>query len=338
MAEKNAVPLDRGWLILMTDLGIRPEDVLRRGELPADLFARENARIEVEAYFRLWQGLEAEAGDVVLPLRLGKSVSTEAFHPLIFAALCSPNLSVAVRRIAEYKRLVAPMHVIVEEETNQLFVGIEWDDLAGDPPASLDLTELVFQAQIARIGTREQVVPLHVESRHPIAHAEEYEAFFGVAPAHGTRHGITFSAADAQRPFLTASESMWQTFAPELQRRLTTLEAQAPLAERVRSQLLESLPSGDASIDVVARRLGLSARTLQRRLTNEGGSYKEIVRHTREQLARHYLTNTNLGYAEIAFLIGFEEPSSFFRAFREWTGSTPESVRLSHRPATAPVA
>jgi AraC-like DNA-binding protein len=311
----------------MTDLGIRPEDVLRRADLPADLFARENAKIEVEAYFRLWRGLDAEAGNVVLPLRLGQSVSTEAFHPLIFAALCSPNLSVAVRRISEYKRLVAPMHVIVDEDDDQLFVGIDWDDLAGDPPASLDMTELVFQTQIARIGTREHLVPLLVESRHPIEHAQEYEEFFGVAPVHGTRHGVTFSAADAQRPFLTASESMWQTFAPELQRRLTTLEAEAPLAARVRSQLLESLPSGEASVEVVARRLGLSARTLQRRLTNEGASFKEIVRHTRERLARHYVANTKLGYAEIAFLIGFEEPSSFFRAFHDWTGQTPRQMR-----------
>jgi AraC-like DNA-binding protein len=56
--------------------------------------------------------------------------------------------------------------------------------------------------------------------------------------------------------------------------------------------------------------------------------YKEIVKKTRERLSRHYLTRTDLTYAEISFLVGFGEPSSFFRAFREWTGETPESVRL----------
>ena len=327
MSDKNAVPLDRGWLILIHDIGARPEDVLRRAGLPEDLFSRENAKLSIDEYFGLWKGLEAEAGDALLPLRLGQSVSTEAFHPLIFAALCSPNLTTALRRISQYKRLVAPMHVVLEEYPDRLFVGIHWDDPAIEPPPSLTATELVFTTQIARIGTREHIKPLKIESPHPMEPLEAYEAFFGVAPVLGVRHGATFSAEDAQRPFLTASESLWKTFAPELQRRLTTLEAEAPLAERVRSQLLESLPSGEASVDVIARRLGLSARTLQRRLTNEGASFKDIVRDTREQLARHYVTNTQLAYAEISFLIGFEEPSSFFRAFREWTGETPESVR-----------
>ena len=85
-------------------------------------------------------------------------------------------------------------------------------------------------------------------------------------------HGVTFSMADARRPFMTASETVWQAFEPELQRRLTKVDAAAPLSDRVRSVLLESLPSGDASIDVTARRLGLSSRTLQRRLKGEGTS------------------------------------------------------------------
>ena len=122
---------------------------------------------------------------------------------------------------------------------------------------------------------------------------------------------------------------MWDTFEPELRRRLTRLDASAPLDERIRSVLLEGLPSGEASVDVTARRLGLSSRTLQRRLKQEGTSYKEVVRQTREKLARHYVTNTKLAYAEISFLIGFEEPGSFFRTIREWTGQTPESLRFS---------
>lgn len=327
MPDANSVPLDRGWLILIHDIGAHPKDVLRRAGLPEDLFARENAKLSIDEYVRLWNGLEAEAGDPSLPLRLGQAVSTEAFHPLIFAALCSPNLTTALRRVSQYKRLVAPMHVVLEEYPDRLFVSVHWDDPVVEPPPSMAATDLVFTTQIARIGTREHIKPLKIESPHPMEPAEAYESFFGVAPVRGVRHGATFSAEDAQRPFLTASESMWKTFAPELQRRLTTLEAESPLAERVRSQLLESLPSGEASVDVIARRLGLSARTLQRRLTREGASFKGIVRDTREELARHYVTNTQLAYAEISFLIGFEEPSSFFRAFREWTGETPESVR-----------
>lgn len=56
-------------------------------------------------------------------------------------------------------------------------------------------------------------------------------------------------------------------------------------------------------------------------------SYRDLVKTTRLSLARHYLENSSLSYAEISFLVGFDEPSSFFRAFREWTGTTPEAAR-----------
>jgi len=218
---------------------------------------------------------------------------------------------------------------ILEEGADSLFVGLQWDDPTLQPPATLAATELVFLTQIARIGTRETIYPVRVESPYPMQPEEAYETYFGVAPHRGEKHGVTFSAVDAKRPFLTASETLWQTFEPELRRRLTQLDTSAPLEERVRQILLEGLPSGESSIDVTARRLGQSPRTLQRGLKSEGTSYKEVVRRTREQLARHYVTSTKLGYTEIGFLIGYEEPSSFFRAFREWTGQTPESIRLA---------
>jgi AraC-like DNA-binding protein len=77
----------------------------------------------------------------------------------------------------------------------------------------------------------------------------------------------------------------------------------------------------------VARRLGLSSRTLQRRLAGEGASFQEVLRETRTALGGHYLAKTTLPIAEVAFLLGFDEPNSFYRAWRAWTGVTPDSVR-----------
>ncbi len=77
----------------------------------------------------------------------------------------------------------------------------------------------------------------------------------------------------------------------------------------------------------VAAELAMSTRTLHRQLRAQGASYQEILNSTREQLARHYLRNPSLSAAEIAFLLGYEETSSFYRAFQSWTGETPEQVR-----------
>ncbi len=86
----------------------------------------------------------------------------------------------------------------------------------------------------------------------------------------------------------------------------------------------------------VARRLGMSQRSLQRQLGTEGLTYKDLLQATRQSLAQHYLVKTDLPVAEISFLLGFEEPNSFFRAFRGWTGQTPDRLRQSARTAPSP--
>jgi AraC-like DNA-binding protein len=144
---------------------------------------------------------------------------------------------------------------------------------------------------------------------------------------------IEFHAADAKAPFLTARGGMWSFFEPELRRRLGELDAGASVAERVRSALLELLPSGRAAVPAVASRLGISARTLQRRLQDDGTSFQRVLDTTREELARHYLGSTAMPGAEISFLLGFEDPNSFFRAFHDWTGVTPEQLRAQLRAA-----
>jgi AraC-like DNA-binding protein len=124
---------------------------------------------------------------------------------------------------------------------------------------------------------------------------------------------------------------MWQVFEPELRRRLSQLDATASTSERVRAVLLELLPGNEATIEKTAERLGMSKRTLQRRLEDEGENFRALINTCRENLARHYLRNTSLPGYEIAFLLGFEDPNSFYRAFMAWTGQTPETAREAMR-------
>ena len=122
--------------MLLSDLGLRPADVLRRAGLPDDLFGREKAALSTDEYFRLWQGIEAEAEDPALPLRIGDALSVEVFDPPIFAALCSPDLNMALSRLATYKRLVCPMALHVDVGTRATTLELEWLDTSVKAPAS----------------------------------------------------------------------------------------------------------------------------------------------------------------------------------------------------------
>ena len=322
-----------GWRILLNDLGIHPIEVLRRAGLPEDLFSRENAVLNTAEYFRFWYALEESADDPLLPLRIGSAISVEAFDPPVFAALCSPDLNTALQRIALYKRLVLPMVLHVGIGGRVTILEIEWLDATVEPPVSLVAAELVFFVQLARIGTRTKLCPLEVKAPSPLKPENGYAEYFGVAAGQGVLPKIVFNVEDAWQPFLTANEKMWGFFEPGLKKRLSEIEESATMAERVHAVLLELLPGGSPSIDAVSRKLFISPRTLQRKLRQEGMSFQDLLHKTREKLATYYLRTSSLSGAEISFLLGFEEPNSFFRAFHVWTGKTPEQARRSFQEA-----
>ncbi|KVK64820.1 AraC family transcriptional regulator [Agrobacterium sp. TS43] len=312
--------------MVFKDLGIVPANALRRAGLPDDLLQHPSVRLPPDEYHRLWNGMEAEAGDGLFPLRVCEAIRGEAFSPPIFAALCSPNLVTAVRRIAQYKRLIAPMRLEVSEEHDKMTLELSWI-CTTQPPGSLILLELLFFVSLARMGTRETVIPVAVTTPVLPSPIAPYEAFLGASLKQGARHQIVFGAADAIRPFLTSNARMWATFEPHLRQQLAELDGEVTTSQRVREALLAGIPSGRISIEAIAGKLVMSKRTLQRRIESEGASYQQLLAETRAALAHHYLRKTTLPLAEISFLLGFDEPNSFYRAFRAWTGKTPDSVR-----------
>ncbi len=322
--------LEPTWLLLLKDLEVSPRSVLRRAELPVDLFSRSGIALTTPEYFRLWTALEQEVGGSTFAIRLSETIKTESFHPVLFAALCSSCFAVAARRIAAYKRLVAPMEMHVLEDDQRLTVELEWIDRTVMPPPSLSAFELAFFVQLVRVGTRERVRALRVETPRPLKPAADYARFFGARVQRSERHAVTVSSEDARRPFLTANDGMWSAFEPTLRHRLADLDASATFADRVRAVLLEALPAGESSMDEVSHKLAVSKRTLQRRLREEATTFQSVLNATREDLARYYLAQTTLSGAEISYLLGFEDPNSFFRAFHAWTGQTTEQVRVAH--------
>jgi AraC-like DNA-binding protein len=327
--------VSRAWRLLLKDLGFHPAAVLQRARLPGDLFSRESASLDSLQYFRLLIALEEEATEadetelVPLPLRFAQAMSADWFDAALFAALCSVDLNAALLRIAKYKRLVAPINLKVDITPSVTALSLEWLDEAIPPPRVAVAIELVFFVQLARLATRTPVKPLGLVSSVPLDAVSQYESYFGCTIETGRIATLVFSAADAQRPFLTADHGMWSFFEPALSKRLHELHIKASMTERVRSALLEGLPAGSVAMEAISRKLGVSSRTLQRRLQGEGSGYQQILDNVRMSLAQHYLEFSSMNGAEIAFLLGFEDPNSFVRAFHGWTGTTPKASRAA---------
>lgn len=321
--------LGPGWKGILANLGVSHVDILRQAQLPEDLLNREDARVPAVQFFAFATAIEQAFDDARLPLLLVEAMSAEFFSPPVFASLCSPNLRVAAERLSRFKPLVGPVELQVSHDASGLVLEYHWQESSVPPPASLSGSEILFIVKLARMGTRHEIRPTRAwVPTLPPAH-EAYEQWLGVRLARGPL-AVQFSVEDAKRPFLSANGAMWEIFEPKLRQRLADLEGSASIEERTRAILLEALPSGQASLEHVARRLAMSSRSLQRKLREEGTNFKAVVRDTRESLAHYYLSRTPHSSTEIAFLLGFEDPTSFFRAFHTWTGHTPESVRRMH--------
>lgn len=113
---------------------------------------------------------------------------------------------------------------------------------------------------------------------------------------------------------------MWDYFKPELTKRLSELSVDDSTSARVRSILTELLPNGEFTIDDVAKKLGYSKQTLQRKLSSENPTFQKQLNSTREVLALNYLQNTDMTTSDIAYLLGYQEFNLFLRAFSIWKG------------------
>ena len=240
-------------------MGLNPVEVLKRAELPGDLFARKDASVTPAQYFNLWRALEESGGAEELPLMLGKAISVEAFDPSIFASLCSPNLNIALRRLSGLKRLIGPMSLSVDIGTERTVAMIHCDGHTDQSPRSLGIAELVFFTQLARLATRQHIVPVDVPLTQLPERSASYEVYFGRPIRQADVNRIVFSARDASRPFLTENDAMWLFFEPDLRRRLSDLDKSSSVRQRVKSALLEMLPSGLSAIEDTASWLAMSS-------------------------------------------------------------------------------
>ena len=158
-----------------------------------------------------------------------------------------------------------------------------------------------------------------------------YEAHFGCPAKFDARQNtLVFAKAEIDRPFLTHNPELFATIAPQLEAELSQARASRAIGEQVKGILKPLLAGRRPGIEDVARELRTSSRTLQRRLAEDGATFQQLLQEARRELARHYLLHSSLELNDTAYLLGFEDAHSFFRAFHAWEGSSPGEWRARH--------
>ncbi len=322
--------LDRKYADLLAYVGISAEEVLKKAQLPEDLFSHRMPSMSVPEYFRFMEVIGELSADNSVPIKIGTMENIETFSPPIFAAYCSKNALTCIQRLARYKKLIGPMVFLVDQTENSVTVEIAAENEKLELPEFLVGTEIVFLVNLIRNATKEYIVPKAVMLRHKVDNPA-YKEFLGTDIKRDTKNLLILSKADAEKPFISQNDAMWDYFEPELKRRLSELEVDDSFAARVRSALIELLPGGQSGIENVAEKLGCGKRTLQRKLNEENTTFQKQLNHTRELLAKHYIKNTDMTSDDIAYLLGYQDLNSFLRAFCLWTGMTISEYKRNMR-------
>ncbi|TAM77964.1 AraC family transcriptional regulator [bacterium] len=315
----------------LEELGISVPAVLRRADLPQGLFDATRVLVTTEELFALWQAVGDVSEDPTIGLQIGTETKTEHFHPMALAALSTANLGSAMQQISRYKLLSCPEEMLHEIDGDEWSLQFRWLLAGGaEPPV---LTEYCFASllSLARHGTGKHITPLRVEFVQPRSHLNALKAHFGCPVAFGASHNaIVFHAEDARRPLVTRNSELLAMLAPQFDEELKQQRHEQSFVERVREAIQMRLTGRRPAIEDIADALHMSARTLQRRLQDEGSSFQRVLGEARRQLARCYLGNPRLELNEAAYLLGYEDANSFVRAFRAWEGTPPAHWRETH--------
>ncbi|GIN96506.1 AraC family transcriptional regulator [Siminovitchia terrae] len=334
MKSHTRIKIPAGFWAGIHQLGIVPHDVARKARLPLTIIT--DPVVTTAQYFAIWQAYSDLIDDIAKGIiKLTTIFETAHYPPTVLATYHARDYRDALNRMARYKQLCPPESLRITEEGEHCTIELDWlhTEQAGPPPL-VGIT-LAFLLELGRRGTGQPLKARLVEFSHPMGDLQALEAYFGCRIRIGADcNRLTLHRGDLDRPFVSYNAELLEVLTPVLDQSLDEQQRCRTITEMVKWILKRSLTGGRPDIQTVASELGMSDRTLQRRLTDEGTSFKHLLTQVRHEQARAYLADPSLDIKEVAFLIGYEDQNSFYRAFRIWEGDTPSNWRTEHLGTT----
>jgi AraC-like DNA-binding protein len=328
----NSVPdkcrMQQSFWSAMQATGLSPVAVLREAGLPLTLHLDTRRFISTAQLFSLWTAMSDLAGNPDYWLRFVEATESVGHQPMFVAACHASDFRDGIGRVARFKQFTMPERIAVEERGPEVRISKHWfHATAPEPTLSVDIS-FAFLLSLGRRGTGQRLIPLRLElSRSSVSTAGQ-KSFFGCPVVYGTaRDALVLKVSDLDRPFPAHNAELIEIITPALEESLGRLRPRSSFSEQVKAVLKSGFASGRPEVSAVARDLGTSERTLQRRITDEGSSFRALVQEARKELGRKLLSDPHADVAEVACILGFQDTTSFYRAFRNWEGITPQAWR-----------
>jgi AraC-like DNA-binding protein len=316
--------------------GVSIPDVCRAAGLDPRLVDEPNARLPACSMERLWAAAERLSGDPDIGMHTAEAYNPGALSIVGYVILSCRTAGEALEKLARYAPLLnegLQVRVVRHgSETHCRFDAVDRFDsfVKRSPRQVMETLAAGTVVTLKRLATA-AVEPTVVTFRHqtPVSVAE-HRRILGPRVQFGQpENAVVYPSSSLEAGMLSADPALLDVFEGDARRRMEQLESRGAVSGRVLTLLTARLKGEVPALAIVASELAMSERSIQRSLREENTSYRELVDEVRKDLALQHLSRPGTSATDVAFLLGFSEPSAFTRAFRRWTGLPPTQFRFA---------
>ncbi len=324
--------LSRLAIARLKSAGVPVAPLLKRVGLTPEAIADPEERLSVRSQIALLDEAAIALKDDCLGFTLARDFDPREIGLLYYIMASSQSLGDALKRVARYSKITNEALVVGYQEGNRLILSLSYSGV----PRHSDRHQIEFcmfgVLRICRVLTGQNVIPQHFSiSHHRSGDNSEMARFVGTKVEFGAdRDEFALNADARELPLIHADSHLNDLLLKYCEAALADRRGDmSQLRTRVENAISSVLPHERVRVEDVARSLGMSKRTLARRLSDEGLNFTEILQQLRRDLAVRYLDDRRLHVSKIAWLLGFHEVSAFTHAFKRWTGKTPSQIRTA---------
>ncbi|WXL25556.1 AraC family transcriptional regulator [Ectopseudomonas mendocina] len=339
LSSSVSVAYVQGLLDYLGRRGLDMTELLQQVRLNPHILTQRDQRIAASTYLELLELGRKLTGDDSLGLHVGESVRPGYYGVLGYLIMSCATLADALHRQARYASLVGNLgRVDLADEPPregwEAHVVHSWVPYSTQQQRQLSEETLAGWVTFGRWISGLDIPPSEVRFQHAAPpDTSEHARIFRCPVLFGQAdNALVFPKRLLPTPLGQADAQLRLMLDAYAERLLAESQQGHSVLDRARMELFRLLPESGADLQQIAEKLAMSPRTLQRRLSEAGMSFNQLVDDTRQQLVLHYLRDPALELTEIAFLVGFSESGSLARAFRRWTGQTPGEYRRQLSP------
>lgn len=331
-----SIPAVQQYLKTAAARGLDYRPALARAGIDENLLSDNTKRVPGEALQSLLAELIPASGDVLYGLHTSEYIQPASYSVLGYIAMNCATLGEALAKVPVYEKIVGDMGVTRTVQAGEN-TQVRWQCSFDNVGVRRHVIENVLASwtRYSRwVGDSWDQAPLVVYLEHSLpqgASVADYEAVFQSPVLFDQSFsGLEISPAQIAHPIRQSDPTLLKTLLDHATQLLAEIDQHESWAHRVKNLLRLMIKQDLPRKEFIAEKLGMTPRTLQRKLAEEGTGYQELLDELRLEMAQDYLRDSSLNIDEIGCMLGFSEPRSFHRSFKQWTGNTPGQFRELH--------